>query len=189
MSWAEKVTAETQAIKICIKAVKVKQNPNFVMELDDNVASIDEVEFSDEDLQEGSTDWKFTLVGCVAMTEVSWAYMRKFIISRWKGITPLVIAKQNGEFLFTFSNHEEVTKIYESLTFVFDHPLLLKRYEPGMIIGKHLFDLSTVWIRLLGLILELWTPKLLSRVVSLIGRPLMTDPQPFRNLRWTMHEY
>lgn len=68
-------------------------------------------------------------------------------------------------------------KTYEVLTFfVFDHPLLLKRFEPGMSIGKHLFDLLTMWIRLPGLRLELWTPKLLSRVVSPIGRPLMPNP-------------
>lgn len=58
LSWADKVAEETQTAK-----VKVNQNPNFFLELDANVASTDMVEFSDEDLQAGFTDWKFTLLG------------------------------------------------------------------------------------------------------------------------------
>lgn len=58
---------------------------------------------------------------------------------------PPVVAKKNGVFLFTFSIHEDLTDIYESLTFfLFYHPPLLKKYESDMIIGKSLVNLSTV---------------------------------------------
>lgn len=82
--------------------------------------------------------------------------MDKFVCTRWKGITPPKVVKQNGIFLFQFHSQDDLSKIYESLTFfVFDHPVLLKRYEQGMKIGKHIFDLSTIWIRLPELQLEL----------------------------------
>lgn len=109
----------------------------------------EEIEISDEKLPEGSANWKLTLIGCVVGTEISWSNMDKFIKARWKGMSPPTLVKRNGVFLFQFQNQEDLNKIYGALMFfVFDHPLLLKRYEQGMKIGRHLFDLSTVWIRL-----------------------------------------
>lgn len=57
-----------------------------------------------------------------------------------------------------------------------------------MKIWKQLFDFSTIWIRLLGLHLELWTPKLVSRFVSPIGTPLIADQAIYRNQDLTMLE-
>lgn len=52
----DKVIEEYQAAKTRNEAVKVKQNPIFILELDENANSADEVEFSDDEFQEGSTD-------------------------------------------------------------------------------------------------------------------------------------
>lgn len=47
---ADEVIEETQAVKNSNKVVKVKQNPSFILKLDENTASIDEIPFSDKDL-------------------------------------------------------------------------------------------------------------------------------------------
>lgn len=100
------------------------------MQLDEMAASAEEIEFSNEELQEGSKIWKFALIRCVVGTEISWTTMEKFVKARWKGMQPPTIVKRSGVFLFQFHSQDDLTKIYEaSMYFVFDHPLLLKRYE------------------------------------------------------------
>lgn len=183
-SWADVVAAETESAKDKNENIKVRQNPNFTMQLDKLVANAGKIEFSDEEMHQASENWKYTLIGCVIGTEITWTNMDKFIRAKWKGMKPPTIVKRNGVFLFQFQTHEDLTKIYESYTyFVFDHPLLLKRYEKGMSIGREIFDLSTVWIRLPELKLELWQPTYLSRLVSAVGTPLMADQATVQKTR------
>lgn len=84
------------------EGIKVRQNPAFLMELDEMVVSADAIEFSNKELHEGATNWKLTLVGCVAGTEVRWKNMDKFVRAHWKEITPPAVVRQNGVFLFQF---------------------------------------------------------------------------------------
>lgn len=47
--------------------------------------------------------------------------------------------------LHFYQSHEDLSKIYEALTyFIFDKPLLLKKLEPGMRISKQLFKQTPV---------------------------------------------
>lgn len=183
-SWADVVAAEAEMAKTRNETIKVRQNPDFILKLNESMVSAEKVEFTDEELLEGSEDWKLTLIGCVVGTEVSWANMEKFVRAKWKGMQIPKIVKRNGVFLFQFHAQEDLTKIYESFTFfIFDHPLLLKQYELGMPIGRHIFDLSSVWIRLPGLRLDLWQPKLLSKLISPFGAPLMADQATIHKTR------
>lgn len=183
-SWADIVAAETEAEKRRTDTIKVHQNPNFTLHLDESVASAGTIEFTDDELHEASKIWKFTLIGCVVGTEVNWVNMEKFVRAKWKGIQSPTIVKRNGTFLFQFYTQEDMNKVYEASTFfIFDHPLLLKKYEPGMRISRDIFDLSVVWIRLPGLKLELWQPNLISKLVSAIGNPLMADQATIQKSR------
>lgn len=49
------------------------------MELDETAVAAEEIEISDEELQKGLTNWRLTLIGCIAGTEVRWANMNKFV--------------------------------------------------------------------------------------------------------------
>lgn len=73
--WADVVMAETSIAKSRNEAVKLRQNPSCIMQLDEVSASVDEVEFTNEELQEGFVNWKLTLIGCVIGTEISWSNM------------------------------------------------------------------------------------------------------------------
>ncbi|KAL0378737.1 UNVERIFIED_CONTAM: hypothetical protein Sradi_3179200 [Sesamum radiatum] len=54
-------------------------------------------------------------------------------------------------------------------------PLVLQRWEPGMILRKHKHTQVPIWIKLRHLPVEFWTSKGLSTVASRVGRPLYPD--------------
>lgn len=90
----------------------------------------------------------------------------------------------NRVFLFTFSSHEDMIKIYEGLTsFVFDKLLLVRKYEVGMHLSKNLFSNSPVWIELPSLPLEYWTPKSISKIANVIWEPVLADRLTVMKLR------
>ncbi|KAK4383972.1 hypothetical protein Sango_3102500 [Sesamum angolense] len=54
-------------------------------------------------------------------------------------------------------------------------PIVLQRWEPGMVLRKHKHAQVPVWIRLRHLPVEFWTNDGLSTVASGVGRPLYQD--------------
>ncbi|KAK4407908.1 putative ribonuclease H protein [Sesamum angolense] len=54
-------------------------------------------------------------------------------------------------------------------------PIVLQRWEPGMVLRKHKHTQVPVWIRLCHLPIEFWTDDGLSTVASGVGRPLYQD--------------
>ncbi|KAL0294829.1 UNVERIFIED_CONTAM: hypothetical protein Sangu_3209500 [Sesamum angustifolium] len=54
-------------------------------------------------------------------------------------------------------------------------PIVLQRWEPGMVLRKHKHTQVPVWIRLRHLPVEFWTDDGLSTVASGVGRPLYQD--------------
>ncbi|KAL0298099.1 UNVERIFIED_CONTAM: hypothetical protein Scaly_3072900 [Sesamum calycinum] len=54
-------------------------------------------------------------------------------------------------------------------------PIVLQKWEPGMVLRKHKHTQVPVWIRLRHLPVEFWTDEGLSTVASGVGRPLYQD--------------
>lgn len=65
--WAEFYKKE----KAKAPKLNVKQPPDFTLVYDDTVAGLDKVVLTDEELDEGICQWKHTLIGMVAGTEVT----------------------------------------------------------------------------------------------------------------------
>lgn len=70
-------------------------------------------------------------------TEVTKEAMEKFIVAKWKKIPPPTVSKKSGLFLLQFSLEDDINFIVLlPLSFVFDKPLLLKKFEVGMKLGS-----------------------------------------------------
>lgn len=68
-------------------------------------------------------------------------------------------------------------------TFVFDKPLLLKKYETSMVSGKHLLKSCPVWVRFPRLGLHFWTPKILGKLACKIRKALLADKHTIRKTK------
>ncbi|XP_077252320.1 uncharacterized protein LOC143891663 [Tasmannia lanceolata] len=86
-----------------------------------------------------------------------------------------ILSLDNGFFLFKFSDPEDCLRVLEGDSHsVGGRPLILHRWDPDSPLEKKLTDVP-VWIRLLGLHLKLWSHHCLSRIASMLGKPLYKD--------------
>ena len=85
---------------------------------------------------------------------------------------PEVHSRENGYFFFKFGDEDECNRILQSGPWLFDGRLIiLKRWTEGIELER---DLS-VPIRLPSLPLKLWSWEVISRIASLVGKPLFMD--------------
>jgi hypothetical protein len=54
-------------------------------------------------------------------------------------------------------------------------PIILRRWQPGMQLLKLSLSSIPIWIKLIHLPMEYWTPVCLSHVASAIGKPIFVD--------------
>ncbi|KAL0386699.1 UNVERIFIED_CONTAM: hypothetical protein Slati_4586900 [Sesamum latifolium] len=87
-----------------------------------------------------------------------------------------VRATSNGFFFFEFNTVAAMEEVIEGGPWLFrDQPIVLQKWEPGMMLRKLQHTQVPVWIKLRHLPVELWTTEGLSTVASGIGKPLYPD--------------
>jgi hypothetical protein len=87
-----------------------------------------------------------------------------------------VFSLENGMFIFRLQDEASCDEILESRVWhVSNKPLILRKWQPGMQILKLTLSSVPVWVKLINLPMEFWTPKCLSYVASGIGIPLCAD--------------
>ena len=119
--------------------------------------------------------WKFSLIGFIAGKFPGYSSLSKFVNSSWKCSVKLSM-HDSGWLIFTFTSE---TDMFEVLSggpyYVFGQPLILK-------IMPEFFDFATsemvrmpVWVRFPNLPLQCWSPLCLSKLASVIGKPVHSD--------------
>jgi hypothetical protein len=87
-----------------------------------------------------------------------------------------VFSLENGMFIFRFSDETICDEVLESkLWDVANKPLILRKWTPGMQVMKLTLSSVPVWVKLLHLPIEFWTPTCLGHVASGVGKPLYAD--------------
>ncbi|KAL0282977.1 UNVERIFIED_CONTAM: hypothetical protein Sradi_7244700 [Sesamum radiatum] len=87
-----------------------------------------------------------------------------------------VKATSNGFFFFQFENVAAMEEVIEGGPWLYlGQPIVLQKWEPGMVLRKLKHTEVPIWIKLRHLPVELWTTEGLSTVASGIGRPLYPD--------------
>ncbi|KAL0293373.1 UNVERIFIED_CONTAM: Transposon TX1 uncharacterized protein [Sesamum angustifolium] len=81
-----------------------------------------------------------------------------------------------GFFFFQFENVAAMEEVIEGGPWLYlGQPIVLQKWEPGMVLRKLKHTEVPIWIKLRHLPVELWTTEGLSTVASGIGRPLYPD--------------
>ncbi|KAL2252881.1 UNVERIFIED_CONTAM: hypothetical protein Sindi_0082800 [Sesamum indicum] len=100
-----------------------------------------------ESIRNGSTRWKSTVVGYFLGKRPYFHHVKEYAMSVWPGLRELF----HGQ------------------------PIVLQKWESGMVLQKLKHTQVPVWIKLRHLPVELWTEEGLSTVASGVGRPLYPD--------------
>ncbi|XP_077252648.1 uncharacterized protein LOC143892060 [Tasmannia lanceolata] len=84
----------------------------------------------------------------------------------------------HGFFLFKFSCEEDCTRVLEDNGHNYGgRPLILQRWDLNTLMEKKKLSEIPIWIKLHGLHLKFYNSHCLSRIASLIGKPLYMDTQ------------
>ncbi|KAL0287136.1 UNVERIFIED_CONTAM: hypothetical protein Sradi_7131000 [Sesamum radiatum] len=128
-----------------------------------------------EMIRNGSRRWSSTAVGYFLGKKPYFHHVRDFARSVWP-IVRDVTTTSNGFFFFQFSTTATMEEVIEGGPWLFHgQPIILQKWEPGMVLRKLQHTQVPVWIKLRHLPVELWTTEGLSIVASGIGKPLYPD--------------
>ncbi|KAK4382537.1 hypothetical protein Sango_2862900 [Sesamum angolense] len=126
-------------------------------------------------IRAGSHRWKTTAVGYFLGKKPYFHHLNEFVRSIWPGVRD-VKATSNGFFFFQFETVAAMEDVIEGGPLLYlGQPIVLQKWELGMVLRKLKHTEVPVWIKLRHLPVELWTTDGLSTVASGIGRPLYPD--------------
>ncbi|XP_020264049.1 uncharacterized protein LOC109839985 [Asparagus officinalis] len=137
----------------------------------------DTVSFGEDEWYEGASVWDSALIGQVLGMNIKFKAMESFVQKVWSHMAlPEICILKPGLFLYKFKSKEDMRIILESGPWFFgSRPLLLKPWSIDEEIGKRNDCLYPMWIQFPGLRLNLWNAKCISKIASLIGKPIATD--------------
>lgn len=142
-----------------------------------NSTSSPSISYSYEEVSTEISLWKHALVGFVLGTKPPFKQMVGFMQRRWKVFGDVeVFVLESGVFVFNFSNNEAKQKVLDMGPWSFyDKPLFLKLWSPDCSYQRENITSIPIWIHLPQLELHLWSFALLSKIASVVRKPLFTD--------------
>ncbi|KAF8020208.1 hypothetical protein BT93_G0799 [Corymbia citriodora subsp. variegata] len=137
---------------------------------------VNEVHCSDEDLDAADPIWHECLVGYLVGKKLPFKLVETALKHLWGHQLLEVKANDQGFFFFHISDSEFRRKVVEGgpLT-VARVPLILQQWHPMLELKKGDHSSIPVWIRLKNLPYGLWSATGISKVASVVGRPLYVD--------------
>ncbi|KAL0290195.1 UNVERIFIED_CONTAM: hypothetical protein Scaly_2680300 [Sesamum calycinum] len=123
-------------------------------------------------IRKGSRQWHTTAVDYFLGKKPYFHHLNDYVCSIWSAISD-VTATSNGFVFFQFKMVVAMKEVIEDGPWLFQgQPIVLQKWEPGMVLRKLKHTEVLVWIKLRHLSVEPWTTDGLSTVASGIDRPL-----------------
>ncbi|KAM3308578.1 hypothetical protein P3S67_010322 [Capsicum chacoense] len=182
-SWADEVEKEEEteckaSIWVNFDISKVS-NAGFKLEFvsplkagEDKVCEIDVDDISTE-----LEYWKNTIVCYVLGAHPPFSVLNSYIQRKWgkHGVSKVSMLK-NGITLVKFDSQTGMNEVLREGIYHFDNkPLIVKAWHEDMEFTKDELYIVPIWVKLPGLEFKYRGPKGLSKIGSLIGKPLMAD--------------
>jgi hypothetical protein len=128
-----------------------------------------------EDFGELRDIWKLCLIGYSISKTLGYTILGKYMANVWKCNATLHI-HDSGWLVFRFSSATNMGRVLCRGPYSFQgKPLVLKPMPPYFDFGKLDMLSVLVWVRLLNFPLECWSPACLSKISSVIGKPIRCD--------------
>jgi hypothetical protein len=96
----------------------------------------------------------------------------------------------NDYYLVTFSNKEDQTQaLLEGPWLIYDHYLTVREWSPDFLPGSESIEKVAVWVRISGLPIEYYDPKVLSFIGKIIGKEvpvIINEPAQAKGSRFAI---
>ncbi|KAJ8749677.1 hypothetical protein K2173_010097 [Erythroxylum novogranatense] len=133
-----------------------------------------EVTILAEDRLELEKEWGYCLVG-VFTGRFPGMKAVEGLLSQW-GVACKLIPREGGWLVFRFESDQARTSVLAGGPYVlYGKTLMLKTLAPGFSFNFKDFMAMPLWIKLPNVPLDLWTDKGLSKIGSMVGKPICSD--------------
>lgn len=131
-----------------------------------------------EDIDSEINFWSTTLVGSFIGTKHSLSSVRTYVKQFWNAVSPPdVLYYKKGWFYFKFASEEDCLTILHGGPWVFGNSsLILKKWSPDFCSQLESIRVVPVWTLFPDLDPCFWSSAALSKIASVIGKPLYADP-------------
>ncbi|KAL2251386.1 UNVERIFIED_CONTAM: hypothetical protein Sindi_2260900 [Sesamum indicum] len=125
-----------------------------------------------DSIQKGSQRWRSTAVGYFVGKRPYFHHFKEYTKSVWPALREVNVTA-NRFFFFQFKTVIDMEEVIEGGPWLFQgQPIVLQKWEPGMVMRKLKHTQVPIWILLRHLPVELWIEEGLSMVASGVGKPL-----------------
>ncbi|KAJ6374041.1 hypothetical protein OIU78_029696 [Salix suchowensis] len=123
--------------------------------------------------------WSRCMIGCFTGYRIPYHAVNLIARKVWDSYgLEQVLTVADGFFIFRFKSEEDVLEIIEKGPWMFGGKnIILQKWTPQFQFDQSKINHVTVWIRLRGLPLPLWTKQGLSMAASMVGKPQSCDEQ------------
>ncbi|XP_060211616.1 uncharacterized protein LOC132639151 [Lycium barbarum] len=135
------------------------------------------VEIEEDDITSELEYWKNAVVCYVIGAHPPFSVLNGYIQRQWGkwGINKIAMLK-NGIMLVRFDSAEGKNEVIQGGIYHFDNkPLIVKAWDADMDFSREELYSVPIWIKLPALDFKYWSAKGLSKIGSLVGKPLMVD--------------
>lgn len=141
-------------------------------------SSTDLVQIDMNDIQSEISFWKHTLVGAFIGSRHNLTGVQSYVKQFWNSVTtPEVLYFKKGWYYFKFANETDCLSILHGGPWIFGNStLLLKQWTPDFCSHLDSVKVIPVWTLLNDLDPCFWSHSALSKIASIIGKPLFADP-------------
>lgn len=117
------------------------------------------------------------MVGYVFGLRPRFFKLKNFVLNQWKKFRLLAVLKvEDNLFIFNFDSKANKIKALHGGPLSFDnHPIIVKQWHPRLKLSIYEISRVPIWVKFPHLLLEFWTTKLLSKIVSICGSSLFSD--------------
>lgn len=130
-----------------------------------------------EELKPQSEYWSTSLIGYIIGDNPNEKAMENFVLHVWNFVTkPQILMHRDGYCVFRFKSVEDMNQVLQLGPYSFrNKPMILKPWDVDFSMQNGILSTIPIWVRFPGLPLGYWSPEILSKLASTIGRPLFTD--------------
>ncbi|XP_060194890.1 uncharacterized protein LOC132624075 [Lycium barbarum] len=135
------------------------------------------VTIEEDDLKNQKELWESAIIGYVVGDTPYANRMEGYVTRVWNFVTkPMVLMHDEGYYIFKFNSIQDKDKVLKAGPYYFNNkPLILKTWELDFNFEQEALSVIPIWVKFLGLPAGYWSPEALSKIASVVGKPLYTD--------------
>ena len=128
-----------------------------------------------EEVDTPCDEWKRCLIGYIAGKYPGFAALRSIIANNWR-CDALLSIHESGWLVYNFKNEDDKLAVLNGGPYlIYGRPLILKSMPEFFDFSKKEMASVPVWVKFPNLPLKCWSLRSLSKISSLLGKPIQCD--------------